>query len=217
MSDATRATDRCVFCEYALRGMPAHGIYEDEDVMVLLDTSPRGVAHTLIVPRAHVPRIYELRPEQQTRLFALAARIVPLLLKLTHKSAVAYVASGSGMPHAQLHLIPHNESDELVHARAIDTDREELERTAARLRASAQSLAPKTPFAGMFLMMLAVAMSSFYTIYAIGPALALVLYVIGSSIVADSGIPLRRKLLLTLVPAAVIAAMLIIAFSSPNV
>ena len=106
-----------------------------DDAIALLDIDPIAPAHVLVIPRRHVERVYDLSSAEYHGLFELARSLVPVLLQYTRKTAVGFIAFGSGLPHAHLHLVPHDHSDELLNPRVIPSERERLHQTAEELRA----------------------------------------------------------------------------------
>ena len=102
----------CDFCRISAEGLPAHGLYEDEQFFVMLDRNSLGLGHCMIIPRVHVGAVEELDPDSYQRLFALAARLSPRLKAATGRRAIGFVAFGLS-PHAHLHLVPMDDSDVL--------------------------------------------------------------------------------------------------------
>ncbi|HSG76970.1 MAG TPA: histidine triad nucleotide-binding protein [Burkholderiales bacterium] len=54
MSDAN-----CLFCKIVRGEIPSKKVYEDEDVFAFHDIRPAAPVHFLIIPKAHVPTLYE--------------------------------------------------------------------------------------------------------------------------------------------------------------
>ncbi len=54
MSDAN-----CLFCRIVRGEIPSKKVYEDEDVFAFHDIRPVAPVHFLIIPKAHVPTLYE--------------------------------------------------------------------------------------------------------------------------------------------------------------
>jgi len=54
MSDAP-----CLFCRIVRGEIAAQKVYEDEDVLAFHDIRPVAPVHFLIIPKAHVPTMYE--------------------------------------------------------------------------------------------------------------------------------------------------------------
>jgi histidine triad (HIT) family protein len=49
----------CIFCRIVRGEIPSHKVYEDEDVFAFHDVRPQAPVHFLIVPKVHVPTLYE--------------------------------------------------------------------------------------------------------------------------------------------------------------
>ncbi|HEX7251123.1 MAG TPA: histidine triad nucleotide-binding protein [Burkholderiales bacterium] len=49
----------CLFCKIVQGAIPAQKVYEDEDVLAFHDIRPVAPVHFLIIPKAHVPTMYE--------------------------------------------------------------------------------------------------------------------------------------------------------------
>lgn len=50
----------CVFCKIANGDIPTDLLYEDDLVVAFRDIRPQTHSHSLVVPRAHVPSMWEL-------------------------------------------------------------------------------------------------------------------------------------------------------------
>ncbi len=49
----------CLFCKIVRGEIPANKVYEDDDVFAFHDIRPVAPVHFLIIPKAHVPSLYE--------------------------------------------------------------------------------------------------------------------------------------------------------------
>lgn len=127
----------CPFCQIASSGLPPHGLYEDESFLVMLDRESLSFGHCMVIPKRHVAKLYELDAKEYEALFRLAGKLALQLERALGAKAVGYVAFGSGLPHAHLHLVPHDEPDVLEHPHEHlrKLSDEELTAEAARLRA----------------------------------------------------------------------------------
>jgi histidine triad (HIT) family protein len=54
MSDA-----QCLFCRIVRGEIPAKKVYEDDDVLAFHDIRPVAPVHFLLIPKEHVPTLYE--------------------------------------------------------------------------------------------------------------------------------------------------------------
>jgi histidine triad (HIT) family protein len=49
----------CIFCKIVRGEIGSSKVYEDEDVLAFRDRRPQAPVHFLIVPKEHVPTLYE--------------------------------------------------------------------------------------------------------------------------------------------------------------
>lgn len=129
--------DTCPFCRFFADGLPEHGLYKEENCIAVLDSESLGFGHCMVIPRRHVTEFHELTESEFSSCFRLAKLLAPILKRVTGTVAVGYVVFGSGLPHAHLHLVPHDDSDVLL--RPLDHVRQ---RSEAELRADAARLRP---------------------------------------------------------------------------
>ncbi|HYL87143.1 MAG TPA: histidine triad nucleotide-binding protein [Burkholderiales bacterium] len=68
----------CVFCKIARGEIPAKKIYEDGEVMAFHDIRPQAPVHFLLVPKAHIPTLYDAQTAHQAalgKMLGLAGRL----------------------------------------------------------------------------------------------------------------------------------------------
>ena len=116
--------DDCLFCKIIKKETPSFTLYEDDDLIVILDAFPDADGHTLIIPKKHCTDIYELDDELLLKVFTKAKEITHKLMKKLEKDAITYVINygdAQVIKHFHLHIIPnyikkeHNLSKEEVY------------------------------------------------------------------------------------------------------
>ena len=68
----------CIFCKIARGEIPAKKIHDDTEVMAFHDIRPQAPVHFLIVPKAHIPTLYDAQPAHQAalgKMLAIAGRL----------------------------------------------------------------------------------------------------------------------------------------------
>ena len=68
----------CLFCKIVQGAIPAKKVYEDEDVLAFHDIRPVAPVHFLIIPKEHVPTMYEAGMAQHRafgKMLALAGEL----------------------------------------------------------------------------------------------------------------------------------------------
>jgi histidine triad (HIT) family protein len=64
---------QCLFCKIVRGEVPAARVYEDEDVLAFRDIRPVAPVHFLLIPKAHVPTLYEAGMAQHRALGKMLA------------------------------------------------------------------------------------------------------------------------------------------------
>lgn len=68
----------CIFCRIVRGEVPSRKVYEDEDILAFHDVRPQAPVHFLIIPKAHVPTLYEAGAAHERafgRMLALAGEL----------------------------------------------------------------------------------------------------------------------------------------------
>ena len=52
----------CIFCKIIRGEIPSRKVYEDDDVLAFHDIRPAAPVHFMLIPKRHVPSMYELTP-----------------------------------------------------------------------------------------------------------------------------------------------------------
>lgn len=103
--------DDCIFCKIAAGEIPSRKIYEDKDLIAIMDLSPTSKGHSLIIPKEHYTNIYDIDEE-------IAGKVMKNAKKLATKMTVALncdgfnllqnngETAGQTMFHFHMHLIP---------------------------------------------------------------------------------------------------------------
>lgn len=63
----------CIFCKIARGDIPSKKVYEDDDVFAFHDARPVAPVHFLIIPKVHVPSMYEANMAQHQALGKMLA------------------------------------------------------------------------------------------------------------------------------------------------
>lgn len=124
----------CVFCKMINKEIPARFVYEDEDVVAVLDINPRSKGHTMVIPRFHAPTILELPDDKIESLFSAVKKVTKKLenslnpdgftMGINHKEI-----SGQTVDHLHFHIIPRFKGDGggSVHSVVNNPPKESLE------------------------------------------------------------------------------------------
>lgn len=114
--DAQKA--QCPFCKIVKGEIPSKKVYEDDQLLAILDINPAAKGHLLVMPKEHYP-IMPLIPQPifehlftRTKQLSAAMKEGMLLFGNTLFIANGY-AAGQQSSHFMLHLIPREAPDGL--------------------------------------------------------------------------------------------------------
>ena len=101
----------CLFCKIILGDIPADKVYESKQIIAFRDINPQAPVHILIIPKAHIPTLNDLRTED-TELVGQLIQVAKELAKSEGISDEGYrigfncnKAAGQTVFHIHLHLM----------------------------------------------------------------------------------------------------------------
>jgi len=110
----------CIFCKIVAGALPSFKVYEDEKTLAFLTIEPVNTGHTLVIPKEHVPNVFEASPE----IWSDAQETVR---KVAHAVATGMNADGVNInmnnrehagqvvDHFHIHIIPRYAGDGITH------------------------------------------------------------------------------------------------------
>ena len=107
----------CIFCEIINGNIPSSKVYEDEEVLAILDLSQTTYGHTLVMPKEHYENINECPKEVLYKVISITQDLNKQImnnLKAKGSNILTNTneASGQSVPHLHFHIIPrYDETD----------------------------------------------------------------------------------------------------------
>jgi histidine triad (HIT) family protein len=102
-----------IFSKIIAGEIPSFKIAENEKFYAFLDIFPLVKGHVLVVPKREVDNIFDLPEEYLQELLVFSRPIAKAIEKSFHCNRCGMEVIGLEVPHAHLHLIPINSSDDL--------------------------------------------------------------------------------------------------------
>lgn len=125
-----------------LRGeIPAHRVYEDDEVVAFMDVMPQGQGHTLVVPRAASRNLLDADPATLGPLFVVVQKMTRAVKKAFGADGATVMqfnepASGQSVYHLHVHVLPRFEGVPLKPHNAEMEKPEVLAANAEKIRAA---------------------------------------------------------------------------------
>lgn len=129
-----------MFCKIARGEEPASRVYENEEVMAILDARPANEGHTLVIPKKHYTNIFDIPDKELAHVFIVVKRIAGAILKSEKADGIRIIQNNGSAAHQiifhfHVHIIPEHEGQSSHRLRSTP-ETSELERVAARIRKS---------------------------------------------------------------------------------
>ena len=117
-----------IFSKIIAGDIPCHKIAESEHFIAFLDIFPLTKGHTLIVPKIEIDKIFDVPDEYLTHLLVFAKPIAKAIEKAFPCNRVGILTVGLDVPHAHVHLIPMNKTNDMnLQNEKLKLNSEELE------------------------------------------------------------------------------------------
>jgi histidine triad (HIT) family protein len=102
-----------VFSRIIAGEIPSYKIAENEKFFAFLDIYPLREGHTLVVPKTEVDNLFDLPQEYLQEMLVFAQPIAKAIEKAFRCNRCGISVIGLEVPHAHMHLIPINSSNDL--------------------------------------------------------------------------------------------------------
>ncbi len=113
----------CIFCKIVQGDVPSKKIYEDENLLAILDVNPCVNGHVLIIPKKHYTDYLELDSNISFKIFELAKKLgLEIMQKLKADSLTLLVNYGEEqkVKHFHLHLLPNYGKNEVANIKPVE-------------------------------------------------------------------------------------------------
>jgi Diadenosine tetraphosphate (Ap4A) hydrolase and other HIT family hydrolases len=102
---------KCIFCRIADKQIPASILYEDNDVLVFLDTNPVSYGHCLVISKEHYDSFLSTPKYIMNKVMDVAQRIGQVEMRSLGAKGIniitnCYEAAGQSVKHFHVHVIP---------------------------------------------------------------------------------------------------------------
>ena len=106
-------TQQCIFCGIALGQINSYKIYEDSDVVAVLDINPANKGHVLVIPKLHLKYTHEI----PIRLFEVTNLVSKRIKEVLNCDTSIIInngeEAGEKFSHVVVNVIPRNKDDKI--------------------------------------------------------------------------------------------------------
>ncbi len=108
----------CIFCKIINNEIPSKKVYEDDDVVAILDISQAGYGHTLVMPKKHYENILEIPDNEYSKVMSAVKKLSEKINKNVKPDGINVInntneAAGQTVMHYHVHIIPRFKDDDI--------------------------------------------------------------------------------------------------------
>jgi histidine triad (HIT) family protein len=102
-----------IFSKIIQGGIPSYKIAENDLFFAFLDIFPLREGHVLVVPKIETDKLFDLPDDYLSQMLLFAKPIAKAIEKVFDCNRCGISVVGLEVPHAHLHLIPINSTNDL--------------------------------------------------------------------------------------------------------
>ncbi|MBI2647579.1 HIT family protein [Candidatus Woesearchaeota archaeon] len=145
---------QCIFCQIISGKVQSKKIYEDSQVVAILDINPANPGHVLLLTKEHYSIMPQLPDDEVAYIFMVAKHLSNLMLRAidaqgTNIIVANGIAAGQRAQHFMVHIIPRKVNDNInfvLPQNAIEQN--EIESIGNKLIAALSGIAQTKEFRG---------------------------------------------------------------------
>lgn len=122
----------CIFCKIVSGDIPSKKVYEDDDVLAILDISEATKGHTLVMPKKHYDNLLTIDDDVYLKVMDKAKSLAKKIVKNLDAEGANILnncneVAGQSVMHFHVHILPRYDKDELKiefvdHSKIYDLD-----------------------------------------------------------------------------------------------
>ena len=109
-------TDQCVLCKIIDGEIPSKRIYEDDDIISILDFNGANPGHSFVIPKQHFPILEQIPSHLVGKLFNVSNKISSAIFEVlkvqgTNIFVTNGISAGQKVAHFMINVVPRREND----------------------------------------------------------------------------------------------------------
>ena len=108
----------CIFCKIIEGDIPSKKVYEDDDILAILDISQATLGHTLVIPKKHFDNLLTIDDNEYLKVMKKVKDLAKVIVKAFNASGVNILnncneVAGQSVMHFHVHILPRYEQEDL--------------------------------------------------------------------------------------------------------
>jgi len=102
-----------IFSKIIAGEIPSYKVSESDKFVAFLDINPMVKGHVLVVPKVEIDKIFDLPAEYLSEMLVFAQPVARAIERAFDCNRCGIEVIGLDVPHAHMHLVPINGTDDL--------------------------------------------------------------------------------------------------------
>lgn len=129
----------CIFCDIIDGKIPSSKVYEDENVLAILDVSQVTFGHTLVMPKKHVENIVEADEDTVVNCAKVVSKLSKQIVKNTGAVGCNVLnncgeVAGQTVNHLHFHIIPRYSENDPVEFKFNESEKQDLDKVLEKVK-----------------------------------------------------------------------------------
>lgn len=129
----------CVFCDIIHHSIPSKVVYEDEDVLAILDISQVTFGHTLVMPKKHYRNILEVDEKTLQHCISVVQKLSQQIVRNTGAKGCNVLTNcgeiaGQSVDHLHFHIIPRYSDNDAIQIRFNPSEKQDLDAVLKKIK-----------------------------------------------------------------------------------
>jgi histidine triad (HIT) family protein len=103
----------CIFCKIIKGDLPSVKVYEDDQIVAILDLRPIQPGHTLVIPKIHVDHFIDLPDHLAAHMVNVGQKIGRRMRDVLNPERVGNIIAGYGVGHVHYHVVPMHHAHDI--------------------------------------------------------------------------------------------------------
>lgn len=109
----------CIFCDIIDGKIPSKKVYEDDEILSILDISQTTKGHTLVMPKKHYENFLQMPKDEYENLMVKVQMIASKVVKNMNANGCNILintneVAGQTVMHTHVHIIPRYDANDTV-------------------------------------------------------------------------------------------------------
>ena len=109
----------CIFCKIVAGEVPCFKLFEDAETLAFMDINPVHEGHSLVIPKAHYPTVFDIMPEAFAAAARTAIKVARAVSAAVEPDGLNLIqangpGAGQSVGHFHLHVLPRRLNDRVA-------------------------------------------------------------------------------------------------------